>query len=80
MVVDEYGVGGEFVSEGVFLGDEIGNGGVDLDCSRGGDRSEGVVGAERGVVGLGERGDLLDVGDAAAEADVGPDVLGSARL
>ncbi len=66
MVVDEDGVGGVFVSEAVFLGDEVGYGGVDLDCGGGGDRAEGVVGAECGVVGLGECGDLLDMGDAAA--------------
>ena len=64
-MVDEYGVGGVFVSEEVFLGDEVGDGCVDLDCGSGGYGSEEVLCGECGVVGLGESRDLLDVGETA---------------
>ena len=50
VLVDEYGVGGVFVSEGVFLGDEVGDGCADLDCGSGGYGSEEVVCGECGVV------------------------------
>ena len=65
VLVDEDGVGGVFVSEGVFLGDEVGDGCVDLDCGAGGYGSEEVVCGECGVVGLCAGGDLLDVGETA---------------
>ena len=68
------------VPKRIFLGYEVGYRGVDLDGGGGGNGSEEVVGRESGVVGLGECGDLLDVGDTAAETQIWSHVLRSAVL
>ena len=76
--LDYLGLRRFMLSGGVLLEGEVGDAGGYLETRRCADRAERVVRHDADVVGLGERGYLLGVGDAAHHADVRSDVLDGA--
>lgn len=67
-----------FVAFGVFLGDKVGDAGVEVERCGGANGGEEVVGDHGRVIRFGNGSNFFAVGDATGKGNVGAHVLGAA--